>query len=105
MGCEYSGLTAFDHGYSIQNVQNMKVLTTTNLRKNIAEVISRVRYDNQVYGIGRHQKIEALIIKFPDHYNPNLNEITNFNANSSSFDFLFDEPDLYSLKDLKKRYA
>ena len=85
--------------------KNIKILTTTNLRKNIGEVISHVRYDNQVYGIGRHNRVEALIIKFPDYYNSALDEITNLNANSSSFDFLAQEPDLYTISDLKKRYA
>ncbi len=30
-------------------------------------------------------------------------DITAFNASSSSFDFLKDEPDLYSVKDLKEK--
>lgn len=34
-----------------------------------------------------------------------IDDITNINANSISFDFLKKEPDLYSVKDLKKRYA
>ena len=39
---------------------------------------------------------------YPTELNPQLDEITNFNANSPSFDFLADEPDLYSASDLKK---
>ena len=35
-------------------------------------------------------------MKFPRDYNKDLNEITNINTYSSSFDFLADEPDLYS---------
>ncbi|MFQ5661844.1 MAG: hypothetical protein ACE5F2_01155 [Candidatus Paceibacteria bacterium] len=31
--------------------------------------------------------------------NKNLNEITNINANSPSFNFLRDEPDIYSIVD------
>ena len=31
--------------------------------------------------------------------------MTEINANSGSFDFLEDEPDLYSIDDLKKRYV
>ncbi len=35
----------------------------------------------------------------------NLNEITQMNTHSKSFDFLKNEPDIYSLSDLKKRYV
>lgn len=34
-----------------------------------------------------------------------VNDITTINAYSRSFDFLKNEPDLYSLSDLRKRYA
>jgi len=37
-------------------------------------------------------------------YNKNVNEITNINACSKSFDFLADELDLYSVSDLKEKY-
>ncbi len=37
-------------------------------------------------------------------YNMNVNEITNINADSKSFDFLAEEPELYSVLDLKKKY-
>jgi len=37
-------------------------------------------------------------------YNTNVNEITNINALSKSFDFLADEPELYSVSDLRKKY-
>jgi hypothetical protein len=33
-----------------------------------------------------------------------IDEITNINANSKSFDFLKYEPDLYSVSDLKKLF-
>ena len=35
--------------------------------------------------------------------NKKLDWITDFNANSGSFDFLEDEPELYSISDLKKK--
>ena len=38
-------------------------------------------------------------------YDKNANEITNINACSKGFDFLADEPELYSLSDLKKVYV
>jgi hypothetical protein len=84
---------------------SMKTVTTTVARKNMKRIVDRVRHHGEVFGIGRRNAIEALIIKFPDAYNAELNEITNINAYSKSFDFLKAEPDLYSAADLKKRYA
>ena len=43
-------------------------------------------------------------MKYTKNTNKDLNEIRSINANSSSFDFLKNEPDMYSVKDLKKRY-
>lgn len=92
---------------SIHFVQyvHMKIITTTNARKTIGNLINRVKYSGEVFGIGRRNSIDAILMKFPDTYNENLNEITNINANSSSFDFLSKEKEIYSLSDLKKKYA
>ncbi len=83
----------------------MKVITTTDARKNMAQLIDRVKVHGEVFGIGRRHSIDALLIQFPSQYNQDLNEITNINAISHSFDFLKDEPEIYSLTDLKKRYV
>lgn len=83
----------------------MNVITTTDARKQISTLINRVKIHGEVFGIGRRDSIDALIIPFPQAYNKNLNEITNINAMSHSFDFLNDEPELYSVTDLKKRYV
>ncbi len=83
----------------------MQVISTTNARKNIGRLIDRVKIHGDVFGIGRRNSIDAIIIQFPSNYNNDLNEITNINALSHSFDFLKNEPELYSLADLKKRYA
>jgi len=85
--------------------QKVKYITTTEARKNISEIVNEVKYSNQVYAIGRHDKIDVLIIKFPEYYNKNYTEITNLNANSNSFDFLREEPEIYTLNDLKKKYV
>ena len=85
--------------------KNIKILSTTEARKNIADIVDDIRYSNTVYGIGRRKKIEALIIKFPENINNEVSEITNVNANSNSFDFLLDEPDIYTADDLKKKYV
>lgn len=84
---------------------NMKFVTTTNARKNISSIIDRVKVHGEVFGIGRRNSIDALIIQFPSAYNSDLNEITNVNALSRSFDFLKDEPELYSVNDLRKKYV
>ena len=83
----------------------MKIITTTNARKNIGNIINRVKYFGDVFAIGRRDSIDALLIQFPQIYNADLNDITNINANSKSFDFLAKEPDLYSISDLKKKYV
>lgn len=83
----------------------MNVITTTNARKNISRIIDRVKVHGDVFGIGRRNSIDALIIQFPTTYNKELDDITNINAASHSFDFLNDEPEMYSMADLKKKYV
>ena len=83
----------------------MKIITTTSARKNIAQMVNRVKYHGEVFAIGRRNSIDALLIQFPISYNKALNEITNINTYSKSFDFLLGEPELYSLADLKKKYV
>ncbi|HBB44199.1 MAG: hypothetical protein UW27_C0011G0009 [Parcubacteria group bacterium GW2011_GWA1_44_13] len=83
----------------------MKIISSTAMRKDIAEIINEVKYTGQVFGVGRRNRIEAILMKYPSHINLRLDEITNINANSTSFEFLKDEPDLYSVKDIKKRHA
>lgn len=80
----------------------MKTITSTDARKKFKSLIEAVKETGEVFAIGRHKHLDAVLIKFPKDYNPKLNEITNINAYSSSFDFLADEPDLYSMADLKK---
>ena len=87
------------------NMYNMKIITTTNARKTIGDMINKVKYSGEVFGIGRRNSIDALLIQFPTAYNKDMNEITNINANSKSFDFLSKEKEIYSLSDLKKKYA
>lgn len=82
----------------------MRVITTTNARKSIRSLIDLVKTQGEVFAIGRRQSIDALIIPFPKEYNKDLNEITNINALSRSFDFLLEEPELYSAADVKKKY-
>jgi len=50
----------------------------------------------------KKEKVEITPFVFPSAV---ASDITVCNANSASFDFLKDEPDLYSVNDLKKRYV
>lgn len=83
----------------------MKVLTTTEARKVLPELINQVRYRRQMVAIGRRQQAEVLLVKFPEHYNVNLSDTTNMNQYGRSFDWLEAEPDIYSRSDLKKSYV
>ncbi len=82
----------------------IKVLSITNMRKCIKEIVNRARYKGEVFAIGRRDSIDAVLIGFPHAYDAALNDITNVNVYSKSFDFLADEPDLYSPADCKRRY-
>ena len=75
------------------------------MKKNISEIISKVRDNNRVFGVGRKNKVEVILMKYPENINNKVNKITNINTHSSSFDFLTKEPELYSVQDLKKRYV
>lgn len=75
------------------------------MRKNISEVINHVKYRGQVFGVGRRNNVEVIIMKYPKYFNAELNDVTNINAHSQSFDFLKDEPDIYTIDDLKKKYV
>lgn len=83
----------------------MKTITTTEARKKIADLVNHVRETGEAFAIGRRNKPEVLVVKFPTTYHQSFNEITNVNAQSESFSFLEDEPDIYALADLKKRYV
>ncbi|MDP3953401.1 MAG: hypothetical protein Q8P99_01070 [bacterium] len=83
----------------------MKIISTTEARKHIKDIVNRARYQGEVFAIGRRKEVDAVIIGFPEAYSSEVNDITNVNAYSHSFDFLNNEPELYSVADLKKRYA
>ena len=80
----------------------MKIISTTEVRKNISDMIDTVRETGNVFLIGRRGEPEAVLLKFPAEYRSSLTDITNINAYSGSFDFLRNEPDLYSVRDIKK---
>ena len=85
-------------------MRSMKILTTTDARKRLSAIVESVRATGKAVAIGRRNTPEVLVIRYP-RYNPNLSDVTNIASSSGSFDFLADEPELYSDKDLKERYA
>lgn len=72
-------------------------------RKHLNEIINKVKYEKIIISLGRHNKQEVLIVPKPETQEEI--PISEINSTSSSFSFLEKEPDLYSLKDLKKRYV
>lgn len=83
----------------------MMVHTTTEARKRLAHLVDAVRYTRRPFAIGRRNKAEVLVIPFPDTANPLLSDETNMSQYGGGFDFLADEPELYSRKDLKRPYV
>lgn len=77
----------------------MKVISTTEARKNFSEIINQVKYSKKTIAIGRNKKAEVLIV--PIFQEDDDLPISSINAASSSFKFLADEPDLYSITDIK----
>ncbi len=84
---------------------NIKTLSTTEVREKISDLVNIVSTSRKSIVIGRRNVPEAVIIPFPLFWNGKLSEITNINAYSKSFDFLSDEPEIYSKKDIKHKYA
>jgi hypothetical protein len=82
----------------------MRTISITEARRHIKDLLNQVKETGEVFAIGRRDSLEAILLKFPANYNSKLNDITNINAYSASFDFLNSEPDLYNADDLKKRY-
>ncbi len=86
------------------NMNNIKTLSTTELRENISDFMDIVSAGKSIV-FGRRNVPEAVLIPFPNLWNGKLTEITNINAYSKSFDFLSSEPEIYSIKDIKHKYA
>ncbi|HEY5714463.1 MAG TPA: type II toxin-antitoxin system Phd/YefM family antitoxin [Candidatus Gracilibacteria bacterium] len=82
----------------------MTVYSTTQARQQFSDLINQVKYEKKMIAIGRNNKKEVLMVPYPDVDGTDI-PISDMNANSSSFAFLLDEPDLYSFTDLKKRYV
>lgn len=78
----------------------MTVISTSKARNLLPQFIAALKEHDAAFVIGRRNSPEAVLIKFPSHYKKDVSDITNVNAYSSSFDFLADEPELYSAADV-----
>ncbi|HCM43439.1 MAG: hypothetical protein UY39_C0068G0012 [Candidatus Kaiserbacteria bacterium GW2011_GWC2_49_12] len=83
----------------------MRTISTTDARKRLSEIVEAVKMSGRAIAIGRRNKPEVIIAPYPRNYDPAVSDIVNFAAASGTFDFLFDEPDLYTDKDIKWRYG
>lgn len=81
----------------------MQVISVTEGRKNLGELMDRVRFQQSIVVLGKHGKPEAMLISFPGEGSDF--SVTKVNAASPSFAFLAEEPDLYSRDDLIESYA
>lgn len=80
----------------------MKTISSTNTRRFISNIIGEVMETGRSVVVSRYNEPEVAIIKFPREYKKSFSDISNLNAYSKSFDFLKDEPEIYSLKDIRK---
>ncbi len=87
------------------NTINIKTLSTTEARERMSDLVNIVTTSRKSIVIGRRNVPEVVLIPFPAYWNGKLSEITNINAYSKSFDFLENEPEIYSVKDIKRIYA
>jgi hypothetical protein len=80
----------------------MITYSTTEARSKLSELVNTVKYQKIIIAICRNNKAEVLLTPLPEEKDIPISEI---NATSESFDFLKDEPDIYTINDLKKRYV
>lgn len=79
----------------------MNTISTTHAREHLGEYLDQLTTgEAQAFIFGRRNEPEAVLIKFPALYNKKVSDSTNINAHSKSFDFLDDESELYSVKDI-----
>ncbi len=78
----------------------MTVISTSKARNALPQFIEALKEHDGAFVIGRRNVPEAVLIKFPSHYRKDVSDITNVNAYSASFEFLNDEPELYSGEDV-----
>ena len=82
----------------------MDIYSITDARKKLGELIKQVKYGKRTIALGQHGKAEVFLVALPQEGDDTIN-LAELAQASGSFDFLLEEPDLYSREDLKKRYV
>jgi hypothetical protein len=80
----------------------MQVVSITEGRKQLGELVNIVKYQNRVIALGKNGKADVLMVAMPELESDV--PVSGMNADSASFRFLEDEPDLYSVADVKVTY-
>ena len=80
----------------------MKVFSITEGRKQLGHLVNRVVYKKEIIALGKRGRPDVLLIPYADE---GVVPIASMAVNGGSFDWLNDEPDLYSVSDLQKRHA
>ena len=80
----------------------MTIISTSKAREMLPQFIDSLKESDGAFVIGRRNIPEAVLIRFPSSYRKDVTDSTNVNAYSSSFDFLYDEKDLYTIEDVQK---
>jgi prevent-host-death family protein len=83
----------------------MDIYSITDARKKLGELVKQVKYGRKTIALGQHGKAEVFLVGLSqggDDTDINLAELAQ---KSGSFDFLKEEPDLYSLDDCREVYA
>lgn len=89
------------HYVHIIHLRSMKIVSITEGRKKLGELVDIVKYQKQPIALGKHGRADAfLVASISEEEWPTADMLSA----SSSFDFLKDEPDLYTRADLKKKY-
>lgn len=81
----------------------MNHTSTSKARALLPKWIDSLKERDGVFVIGRRNVPEAVLIKFPSEYRKDVTDITNVNAYSAIFDFLSDEPEIYTSADVRKK--
>lgn len=93
----------------------IKTITAMKARQNLGTIMNEVSFAGDEFIIERAGKPMAVIVSVDKFYEMKKNiehidmteelPMTEINTQLGGFDFLKDEPDLYSIEDLKKKYV